>query len=91
VSKIGKTAGVRLLVDPKNPQRMKVASAHDLRRAFGGRWAARVMPAVLKELMRHKSIETTIRYHAGTNAKRRPTSAGKLSRLPEVPDPPLPW
>jgi hypothetical protein len=41
----------------------KYASAHDLRRAFGTRWAKRVMPAVLKRLMRHASIDTTMTYY----------------------------
>jgi integrase len=49
---------------------VKYASAHDFRRAFGERWAARIMPAQLKELMRHESIETTLRYYVGTNAAR---------------------
>ena len=70
ISKIGKKAGVRVSADAKSPEKMKFASAHDLRRAFGERWAARVMPAVLKELMRHESIETTLRYYVGTNAAR---------------------
>ena len=70
VSKIGKAAGVRVYVDPRDPKRMKYASAHDLRRAFGERWAARIMPAQLKELMRHESIETTLRYYVGANAER---------------------
>jgi integrase len=39
------------------------ATAHDLRRSFGTRWAKRVMPAVLKELMRHSSINTTMGYY----------------------------
>ena len=56
--------------DPRDPEKVKYASAHDLRRAFGERWASRVMPAVLKELMRHESIETTLRYYVGTNAER---------------------
>ena len=47
LSKIGKAAGVRVHVDPKDPVRVKYASAHDLRRAFGERWAARIMPAQL--------------------------------------------
>ncbi len=64
------TAGVRVHVDPKDPARVKYASAHDLRRAFGERWAARIMPAQLKELMRHESIETTLRYSVGTHAER---------------------
>jgi integrase len=70
VSKIGAAAGVRVHVDPRNPDRVKYASAHDLRRAFGERWAARIMPAQLRELMRHESIETTLRYYVGTNAAR---------------------
>jgi integrase len=46
----------------------KYASAHDLRRAFGLRWSSRVMPAVLQQLMRHESIETTMRYYVGRDA-----------------------
>lgn len=67
VSKIGEKAGVRVHVDART-KKVKYASAHDLRRAFGERWAARVMPAILKELMRHESIETTLRYYVGQNA-----------------------
>ncbi|MFM7414141.1 MAG: hypothetical protein ACKO6E_13180, partial [Planctomycetota bacterium] len=58
VSSIGEKAKVR--VDVK-----KTASAHDLRRAFGERWAARLMPAQLMELMRHESIDTTLSYYVG--------------------------
>jgi integrase len=63
VSRIGARANVR--VDAK-----KTASAHDLRRAFGERWAARLMPAQLMELMRHESIDTTLSYYVGRNAER---------------------
>jgi integrase len=70
VCKIGKKAGVVVRVDPANPKRVKYASAHDLRRSFGDRWAKRVMPAELKEMMRHESIETTLRYYVSTNAER---------------------
>ena len=48
----------------------KTASAHDLRRAFGERWAAKLMPAQLMELMRHESIDTTLSYYVGRNAER---------------------
>lgn len=48
---------------------MKCASAHDLRRSFGERWASRVMPQVLMVLMRDESIETTMRYYVGRNAQ----------------------
>jgi integrase len=65
VSKIGVAAGV--LVDKG---RNKFATAHDLRRSFGERWAERVMPQVLMEPMRHESIETTLKYYVGRNAQR---------------------
>jgi integrase len=70
LSEIGKKAGGVVRIDPRNPEKIKYASAHDFRRAFGERWAARVMPAQLQELMRHESIETTLRYYVGTNATR---------------------
>lgn len=46
----------------------KYAGAHDLRRAFGTGWSKRVMPAVLKQLMRHRSVETTMKYYVERNA-----------------------
>jgi integrase len=49
--------------------KVKYASAHDLRRAFGCRWALRVMPPILKQLMRHASIQTTMEYYVGQNAE----------------------
>ena len=70
MSKIGRAAGVKVYTNPKDSAKVKFASAHDLRRAFGARWAARVMPAQLMELMRHESIETTLRFYVGTNAQR---------------------
>jgi integrase len=63
ISKIGAKAKVK--VDAK-----KTASAHDLRRAFGERWSARLMPAQLMELMRHESIDTTLSFYVGRNAER---------------------
>lgn len=38
-------------------------TAHDLRRSFGTRWAMKVKPAVLMRMMRHRNIETTMRYY----------------------------
>jgi integrase len=64
LSEIGRKAGV--VVDKA---RGKYASAHDLRRSFGERWAARLMPQQLMELMRHETIETTMRYYVGRNAQ----------------------
>lgn len=53
-------AGVASGVDVKGD---KHASAHDLRRTFGNRWALRVHPLVLRAIMRHASMETTLRYY----------------------------
>lgn len=70
VSAIGQAADVKVHVDPEDDQTVKYASAHDLRRAFGERWAALVMPPQLQELMRHASIETTLRYYVAANAEK---------------------
>ena len=82
VSEIGEAAGVKVHTDPIDPAKVKYASAHDLRRAFGVRWASRLAPADLKVLMRHKSIETTLRYYVGTDAQR---SADTFWDAPSVP------
>lgn len=67
---IGNAAGIKVLDETrKGKNHTKTASAHDLRRAFGLRWALRVMPAVLQQLMRHESIETTMRYYVGRDAE----------------------
>jgi integrase len=63
ISAIGEQAGVVV-----NKADGKYASAHDLRRAFGTRWASRVKPATLKLLMRHRSIETTLKYYVDQDA-----------------------
>jgi hypothetical protein len=63
ISAIGKRAAVIV-----NKEAGKYASAHDLRRSFGTRWAKRVMPAVLQKLMRHSAIESTLRYYADIDA-----------------------
>ncbi len=52
-----------------NDEVVKYASAHDLRRSFGERWASRNMPQVLMEITRHESIETTLKYSVGRNAQ----------------------
>jgi integrase len=58
VAAIGKKAGIIV-----NAVDAKTASAHDLRRTFGSRWAKRVMPAVLRKLMRHANVQTTMQYY----------------------------
>jgi integrase len=72
---IGEAAGVVVnratkTTEGKETQVIKYASAHDLRRAFGERWAPRVMPQVLMELMRHKAISTTLKYYVGSDAQK---------------------
>jgi integrase len=47
----------------------KFASAHDLRRAFGTRWAKIVPPMILKGLMRHSDIQTTMKFYVEIEAK----------------------
>jgi integrase len=70
VSAIGNAAGVVVDERLKGGKLVrKFASAHDLRRAFGFRWAFRVMPTVLRELMRHEDIATTMAYYVGDNAE----------------------
>ena len=44
------------------------ASAHDLRRAFGTRWAGKIKPATLKLLMRHADIATTMNYYVAQDS-----------------------
>ena len=63
VAAIGKKAKV-----VTNKAEGKFASAHDLRRGFGNRWARRVMPAVLQRLMRHSAIQTTMAYYVDLDA-----------------------
>jgi integrase len=68
VSRIGKKAGVVVNVQAGTGKK-KYASAHDFRRAFGDRWAVRVMPPVLMEMMRHESISTTMQFYVGRSAE----------------------
>lgn len=58
IARIGKRAGIIT-----NAAKGTFASAHDFRRSFGSRWAIKVSPFVLKILMRHESIETTMKYY----------------------------
>jgi integrase len=69
ISDIGKRANVKVHTNAKTGK-VKFASAHDLRRSFGERWAMRIMPQVLMELMRHESMETTLRFYVGRNAQK---------------------
>ena len=64
ICRFGKAAGVKVDTSRRaGKEHTKFASAHDLRRAFGTRWAARIMPMDLMILMRHDDIKTTQRYY----------------------------
>jgi integrase len=54
--------------------------AHDLRRSFGQRWAARIMPQILMQLMRHETIETTMKYYVGREAEALWAAVGKVTK-----------
>ncbi len=69
IASAGHAAGIKVKLDGETDEATKFASAHDLRRSFGARWARRVVPAVLKELMRHRSVETTLKYYAKQDAE----------------------
>ena len=43
-------------------------TAHDLRKTFGTRWALKVHPITLKAMMRHRTIETTLKYYVDLEA-----------------------
>ena len=64
---IGRDAGVK--VSDRERGKTEYASAHDLRRSFGFRWAMRVMPPVLMQMMRHESIQTTQQFYVGRNTE----------------------
>lgn len=58
ISSIGEKSGVVVDID-----RGKFASAHDLRRSFGVRWSQKVVSEDLQKLMRHASIQTTLKFY----------------------------
>jgi integrase len=64
ISSIGKAAGV-----VTNKAEDRYATAHDLRRTFGSRWAKKVVPAILQKLMRDSSIKTTMSFYVDLAAE----------------------
>ena len=64
---MGELARVIVHTNPKTGK-VKYASAHDLRRSFGNRWAKRVPTPVLMRLMRHENIQTTMAYYVDLDA-----------------------
>ena len=70
ISAIGEKTGIKVDERKKGDvTKTKYASAHDLRRSFGLRWARHLMPDDLMVLMRHETIETTMKYYVGRNAQ----------------------
>jgi integrase len=64
---IGEKAGV--IVEHRPDGSVKYASAHDLRRSFGQRWAYRINCQALMILMRHETIDTTMKFYVGQDAQ----------------------
>jgi len=64
IQSIGKRAGVK--AGKGRGGEIHFASAHDLRRSFGVRWARKVDEDELRRLMRHSSIETTREFYIGS-------------------------
>ena len=62
VSLIGELAGVKVHTHSKTGK-VKFASAHDLRRSFGTRWAKVVSASELQDMMRHADYHTTQAYY----------------------------
>ncbi|MBA2117073.1 tyrosine-type recombinase/integrase [Bremerella alba] len=66
--RIGRKAKVIVDINPISGKE-KFAGLHDLRRSFGQRWAQKALPQHLMQLMRHESIETTLKYYVGSDAR----------------------
>ena len=68
LSRIGKRAGVKV---HERKGKAKYASAQDMRRSFGTRWAARLPnPRDLQMLMRHSDLKTTYGYYVFDEAEK---------------------
>ena len=60
-----------ILTRPGSPSaKERHATAHDLRRSYASRLLPKVPPAVLRELMRHADIKTTLAHYAELDAER---------------------
>lgn len=79
ISEFGEAANIVV-----NSKSGKFASAQDLRRTYGTRWAPHVHPLVLKELMRHSSLQTTEEYYIGLNTQVMAEELWKKTAKPKV-------
>ena len=59
IAELGRKAGIVVKAHQKTGEK-EFASAHDLRRSFGERWAKRVEAPFLQKMMRHSAITTTL-------------------------------
>jgi integrase len=82
VARLGKLAGV--VVGQDHSGKPTTATAHDFRRAFATRWAARVPMAVLQSMMRHASPNTTMRYYADQGGDPIASAIWSASRMAET-------
>lgn len=76
ITEIG--AAAKIVVNSRG----KTASAHDLRRSFGLRWAQRMFPADLQHLMRHANISTTMTYYVTVSATELAAKLWKTGTTP---------
>ena len=67
IAELGRKAGIVVKAHQKTGKK-EFASAHDLRRSFGERWAKRVEAPFLQKMMRHSAITTTLRYYSSRDA-----------------------
>lgn len=67
IAELGRKAGIVVKAHQKTGVK-EFASAHDLRRSFGERWAKRVEAPFLQKMMRHSAITTTLRYYSSRDA-----------------------
>jgi integrase len=67
IAELGRKAGIVVKAHQKTGEK-EFASAHDLRRSFGERWAKRVEAPFLQKMMRHSAITTTLRYYSSRDA-----------------------
>ena len=68
VTLIGEATRVAVNTDSHNGK-VKWASCQGIRRSFSQHWAGKIMLPDLMVLMRHESIDTTLRYYVGRNAE----------------------
>lgn len=78
--RLQETAGIVVKANPRTVVK-DFASAQDLRRSFGERWAGRVEAQYLPQLMRHSSIQTTAFLHEARCGNTRSENRRSLSAV----------